>query len=75
MVTNANLKELGFQLLPHPPTPHNYYQFASLKRVLHENRFGKNDEIMLGTEAFLEDSKTHKGIEILKKGWNEFITL
>ena len=77
------MAELHFELLPHPPyspdlAPSDYYLFADMKRMLQGKRFGSNEEVIDETEAYFEakdKSFYKKGIEILKKRWNECITL
>ena len=83
MKTMAKLNELSFKLLPHPPysqdlAPSDYWLFAGLKKMLQGKRFGSNEEVFAETEAYFESkdkSFYKKGIEKLKKSWNECITL
>ena len=83
IATIAELHELHFQLLPYPTyspdlAPSDYYQFVDLKRMLQGKRFGSNEEVIAETEAYFEakyKSFYKKGIEMLKKRWNECITL
>ena len=79
----ANLDELLFKLLLHPPyspdlAPSDYWLFADLKRMLQGKRFGSNEEVILETEAYFETkdkSFYKKGIELLEKHWNQCLTL
>ena len=79
----AKLHELHFELLPHPPDstdvdPSDYWLFADLRRMLQGKRFGSNEEAISETEAYFEPqakSFDEKGIDILEKHWNQFITL
>ena len=83
MKTMVKLNELSFELLPHPPyspdlAPNDYLLFADLKKMLQEKRFGSNEEVITEAEAYFEskdESFCKKGIEMLEKRWNEFITL
>ena len=83
MATLHELHELHFELLPHQPyspnlTPGDYYLFADLKRIPQGKRFGFSEEVIAETEAYFEakdKSFYKKGIEMLKKRWNECITL
>ena len=83
IATMAKLPELHFELLSHPSyspdlAPSNYWLFADLKRMLPEKRFGSNEEVISETEAYFEakdKSFYKKGIELLKKYWNQCITL
>ena len=75
----AKLYELNFELLPHPPysldlAPSNYWLFADLRRMLQGKRFSSNEE----TGAYFEAKNklfNKKGIELLEKHWNPYITL
>ena len=56
----------------------NYYLFAHLKRMLQKKRFGSNEKVIAETEAYFEAKDnlcSKKGIEMLKKCWNKYITL
>ena len=83
MKTITRLKELGFDLLPHPPyspdlAPSDYWLFADLKRMLQGKRFGSNEEVIAATEAYFEAKETafyKHGIEKLEKRWNDCIAL
>ena len=82
IATMAKLHELLFELLPHPPyspdlAPSNYWLFADLKRMLLGKRFGSNEEVNLKTEAYFEPKNKsfyRKGIELLEKHWDQYIT-
>ena len=74
IATIANLHELHFELLIHPPyspdlAPSDYYLFADLKKMLQRKKFGSNVKVIAETESFYK-----KGIEMLKRCWNECIT-
>ena len=63
----AELHELDFELLPHPPhspdlIPSDYWLFTDLKKMLPGKRFGSN-EVILETEAYFEakDKLLEKG--------------
>ena len=79
----AKLHKLHLKLLPHLPyspdqDPSDYCLFADPKRMLEGKRFGSNEEMIAETEAYFEakdESFYKKGIEMLKKHWNECITL
>ena len=79
----VKLNELSFELLPHPPyspdlVRSDYWLFPNLKKMLQGKRFVSNEEVIDKTEAYFEskdDSFYKKGIEKLKKRWNECITL
>uniref|UniRef100_A0A1B0G5T2 Uncharacterized protein n=1 Tax=Glossina morsitans morsitans TaxID=37546 RepID=A0A1B0G5T2_GLOMM len=81
--TMAKLRELPFELLPHPPyspdlAPSDYYLFANLKKMLAGKRCSSIEEAIAETEAYfegLEKSFYRKGIEMLEKRWNDCITL
>ena len=83
MKTMAKLSELGYELLSHPPyspdlAPSEYWLFADLKKMLQGKRFGSNEEVIAGTEAYFEakDKSFYKhGIEKLEKRWNDCIAL
>ena len=83
MKTMVKLKELSFELLPHPPyspdlAPSEYWFFADLKIMLQRKRSGSNEEVIAETEAYFENkdgSFYKKGIEKLDKRSNECITL
>ena len=82
IATMAKLHELHFELLPHPPysldlAPSDYYLFADLKGMLQEKRFGSSEGVIAETEAYFETKDKafyKKGIEMLEKLWNEYIT-
>ena len=71
----AKLHELHFELLFHLPysldlTLNGYYLFTDLKRMLQGKRFGSNEEMIAGTEAYFEakDKSFYKsGIEMLRQ--------
>ena len=79
------LHELYFELLLHPPyssdfplPASDYWLFEDLKRMLQGKRFGSNEEVISGVEAYFEvknKSFYKKGIELLEKHWNQRITL
>ena len=79
----AKLHELYFKLLPHPPyspdlASSNYQLSADLKRMLQGKRFSSNEEVILETEVCFEakdKSFYKKGIELIEKCWNQYITL
>ena len=79
----AKLHELYFELSPHPPyspdlAPSDHWLFADLKRMLQGKRFSSSKEVILDTEAYFDakdKSFYKKGIELLEKHWNQFITL
>ena len=79
----GKLNELHFKLLLHPPysldlAPSNYWLFADLKRMLQGKRFGSNEEVISEIEVYFDakdKSFYKKGIELLKKRWNQCITL
>ena len=55
----AKLHELYFELLLHPPysldlTPSDYWLFVDLKRLLQEQRFGSNEEVISETETYFK---------------------
>jgi len=83
METMAKLKELHFELLPHPPyspdlAPSEYWLFAETKKMLQGKKFNSNEEVINETEAYYESidkSYYKKAIEKLEKRWNECITL
>ena len=55
----AELHELHFKLLPHPPysldfVSSDYWLFADLKRMLQGKRFGSNEEVILETEPYFD---------------------
>ena len=83
ITTMAKLHQLHFELLLHAPyslglAPSDYYLLADLKRMRHVKRFDSNKEVIAETDACFEakdKSFYKKGIEILEKRWNEFITL
>ena len=71
------------ELLPHPPysldlAPSDYYLFVDLKRMLQGESFDFNEEVIAENEAYFEaknKSFYRKGMEMLEKRWNEYITL
>ena len=75
LVTMANLNELRFELLPHPPfstdlASSDYYLFADLKKMLPGKRFYSNEKVITETNAYFEakdKSFYKKGIEMLEK--------
>ena len=79
----GKLYELHFELLLQPTysldlAPKDYQLFADLKRMLQGKVFGFNEELILETEAYFEakdKSFYKKGIKLLEKHWNQFITL
>ena len=78
----AKLHELHFELLLHLSyspnlAPSNYWLFADLKRMLQGKRLNSNEEVILDTEAYFEakDKFYKKGIKLLEKHWNQYITL
>ena len=83
MKTMVKLNDLRFELLPHPPyspdlAPSDSYLFADLKKMLQGKRFNSDDEVIAATEAYFEakdKSFYKKGIESLKKCWNDFIAM
>ena len=82
-LSDGKTTELHVKLLSHPPyfldlAPSNYWLFADLKRLLLEKRFSSNEEVILETEAYFESKDKlfyKKGIELLEKHWNQYITL
>ena len=76
-------KKVLFEFFPHPPhspdlAPSDYYLFTNLKRMLHGERFGSNEEVIAETEAYFETkdkSFYKKSIKILENHWYECITL
>ena len=83
IATMAKLHELHFKLHLHLPSspdlnPNNYWLLADLKRMLQGKKFGSNEEVISGTEAYFEEkdiSFDKKGIKMLEKHWNQCITL
>ena len=83
IATMAKLHKLNFYLRPHPPyfpdlTPSDYYLFEDLKRMLQGKRLGFNEKVIAESEAYFQaknKSSYNKGIEMLEKRWNEYITL
>ena len=83
ITTMAKLHKLLLELLQHPPyspdlAPSDYWLFADLKRMLQGKRFGSNEKVILETEVYSEakdKSFYKKGTELLKKCWNQCITL
>ena len=74
LVTMAKLHELGFELLPHPPSDST----ADLKKMLQGKRFVSNDEVIAETYSYFgakDKSFYTAGIEKLEKLWNECISL
>ena len=77
------MAKLHFELLPHllyspDVAPSDYYLFADLKELPQEKKFVSNEEVITETEAYFEandKSFYKKGIELLKKSWNECMTL
>ena len=74
---------MNLELLPYPSysldlATGDYWLFANLKRMLQGKRFGSNEEMISETEAYFEAkdrSFYKKGIELLEKRWNQYITL
>ena len=79
----AKLEELHIKWLPHPPyspdlAPSDYWLFADLKRMLQGKRFASDKEVISETEVnfVAKDKSFHKkGIGLLEKHWNQYITL
>ena len=83
MKTMVKLNDLRFKLLPHPPyspdlASSHFYLFADLKNILQGKRFSSNNEVIAATEAYFQakdKSFYKKGIESLKKRWNNCIDM
>ena len=81
LATMAELNELSFELIPHPPyspdlAPGDYYVFADLKKMLQGKRFYSNKEDITETNAYFEakdKSFYEKGIEMLEKRWTDCV--
>lgn len=77
--TTVKLHEIHFYLLPDPPhsqdlAPSNYWLYIDHKMMLQKRRFNCEAEVISETESKAK-LFYKKGIEILKKGWNENIIL
>jgi [histone H3]-lysine36 N-dimethyltransferase SETMAR len=81
--TTANLHELGYELLPHPPdspdlATSDFFLFADLKRITAGKKFSTNEEVIFDNEAYFEAiSKSYykNGIEKLYDRYNNCIAL
>ena len=77
--TMIKLNELSFKLLPHPEyspnlAPIDYWLFADQKKELQGKGVSFNEEVISETEAYFQskdESFYKKGIEKLKKRWND----
>lgn len=76
-------KELGWELLPHPPyspdlAPSDYYLFSNLKKWLAGKKFYSNEEVEWETNGYfglLDKNHYSKGIAMLKDRWTKCIEL
>ena len=83
ITTMAKLHQLHFEQLLHVPyspdlIPSDYWLLADLKRMLQGKRVGSNEEVILEIEVYFETRDKlfyKKGIKLLKKRWNQYITL
>ena len=80
-LTRKKLKELGWEILPHPPyspdiAPSDYYLFLSLQHFLSGKEFKNKEEVKSAITEFF-DSKDkdfyRKGIEALPERWEAVI--
>ena len=79
----AKIHELHIKLLLHPPyspdlATSDYWLFADLKRMLQGKRTDSNEKVISETETYFEAKDKlfyKKGIELLEKCWNQYITL
>lgn len=82
-VTEEKFKQLGWELLPHPPyspdlAPSDYHLFTELKKWLAGKKFYSNEEVEWETEAYfgtLSSDHYKKGIDKLKDRWTKCIEL
>ena len=83
IVSMTKLHELHFELLLPPLyspdlAPNDNQLFTDLKRMLQGKSFDSNEEVISETGAYFEakdKSFNKKVIELLKKRWNQCITL
>uniref|UniRef100_A0A0K2SWW6 Histonelysine Nmethyltransferase SETMARlike [Hydra vulgaris] n=1 Tax=Lepeophtheirus salmonis TaxID=72036 RepID=A0A0K2SWW6_LEPSM len=82
-VVVAKLREIGFQLVSHPPhspdlAPSDYYLFPNLKKWLGGKRFYSNEEVIAETNGYFSDlgkSYYSEGISKLEQRWTKCISL
>lgn len=75
----AQLHELNFELLPHPPcspdlAQGDYWLFADLKKMIPGKKCLLNEEVIAETEPYFEatDKLIYKcGIKMLERRWND----
>ena len=83
LTTTANLIELGYELLPHPPyspdlTPCDLFLFPNLKMSLVMQKFESNVKVIASPEAYFADlQKTcfSDGLKKLDHRWVKCIEL
>ena len=75
----TKIHKLGYELLPHPAyspnlVPSDYFLFPNLKKWLGGKRFGSNEEVITGTNAYFEGYYL-EGIKKLETRWTKCIEL
>lgn len=80
-MTRATLKDVGWEILPHPPyspdiSPCDYYLFLSLSNFLASKRFSTDDELKTAIASFF-DSKDQAfylhGMRLLVERWQKVV--
>jgi histone-lysine N-methyltransferase SETMAR len=80
-ITQEKIKELGWEVLPHPPyspdiAPSDYHLFRSLEHSLAGKKFQNVDEVKNHLESFFSSKKPEffkRGIESLETRWQSVI--
>ena len=82
-IAMAKIKELGFELIPHPPyspdlAPSDFFLFHNLQTWLDGKRFLFNEEVINAINTYFATQETSyfsEGIKQLESRWNKCIDL
>ncbi len=80
-LTNQKLKEVGWEILPHPPyspdiSPSDYHLFLSMSNFLRDKRYSNETELKSDIESFFESKDAsffHRGIFSLAERWQRIV--